>query len=977
MAIKIIDVKQVRGNFYGGFPYRVSWSFGGESEPSKLTVEVVNEKGEYSKPNLSFSNIETINIGKFNFQGYLVSYSKNTQIEQKVLTLEYVDQSILLDKFWVGLHKQHGDKTGNNPPNTIILGKEYHPCDLNMDSNIDYDEKNIRLIDPCDPCPFSPVDKYKEACDPRIEKFEDFETFYTFSELIDKIRINIPELNIQFNASNLYMFKAQHVGDLRSVLSSWASDLGVSFYWDPIGQSLIFKSRSSFSRRPITYEQILNLPGAIEVNYSENILDTYSQGFIGTYERPGGLEKYECRESIWKMLRPLNVDNFFLPETRPLLSQYQGELSPRSVAIALSYYSSALRDAFLWFNYYGIKTGLDAEKYTDSSNGGPDSGGEEPDDEPDDDTSENNNTSYSRQPITSTQGGGGKSSEGGDNFSIQDGSSIVVGNSYQPEVASLDPNIFTYTTKRNDNCGSINNIKSSQKQTGDKTVLKHFGNMIIREVFVENSSVPRSKSIFYRLKAAMPKELKQFYDNLKLPDGSPGFYFFIAEVSEEGYDESVSVDRNLANQVMGKLYFNRFRTIVTGANDDESECEIQTPNEDASGQWFKAKTGSENIKIFNFGHEEGSFVDNLKTNFKKDIEENKRTDEKRSQKQGLEKLPEDYVANSFILVDRNGPKWSPEKEFSDKWLGDYYAWWGDRLFKEYKVSNGRPDELFSIFPEAFGNENIKLFIVKELPDGFPVKIKKSTHPLENLGGSKIRIEEDAEGKQIIINEGPWGLLSKDCYEIDIDGRMVIFPPVGAFQKELDNYQDECQTAPSYTLLENELYTPAPPPIDGPGYRTFVECGSIFPKLFKKFKHIMYLPAQNVAKARKINYVPYQLSEQNVAIFGDSCIPDKGRLNEYLRDLGGTSQYNYTDPFFQINFKLADVAPEMWSIEEGLSSINIEVTENGTFTSYTFSTKVIQPPSITFIEQNFRSQKRSAFGNKIGLLTSVKGKTIRH
>jgi hypothetical protein len=207
--------------------------------------------------------------------------------------------------------------------------------------------------------------------------------------------------------------------------------------------------------------------------------------------------------------------------------------------------------------------------------------------------------------------------------------------------------------------------------------------------------------------------------------------------------------------------------------------------------------------------------------------------------------------------------------------------------------------------------------------------------------------------------------------------MKIFVPPGAFEQELDNYEDECITAPTYTLLEEELYSPVPPPPPGPGYRVFVSCRSIFPKLKKKMRYSMFLDAEAANEVRRVDYVDYLLNEDNVSIFGNSCIPDTGLLETYLSDLGQTSQYSYTNKLFDINFKLAGVVPETWTVEDGLSSLNVEVTENGVFTTYNLSTKIIQPPSISYIEQNFRNQGKKALGNRIGTMASVKVKTMRH
>jgi hypothetical protein len=953
--MQIIDVEQVEGNFYGGYPYRVSWSFNGESEPSRLVVEVVNETGEYSTPELSFDSIESITLGEFVFEGYLVTYSINSTAEQKTLTLEYADKSILLDKYWVGLYGIHSEG-----PNILLLGKQYHPCDINLDSSVDYTEEESRQIDPCDPCPFSPVDKYKEACDPRTNLVENFETYYTFSELVPEVA-SVTGLTIDFDASNFYMYKAQHIGNLRSVLSSWCSDLGLSFYWDPITSSLIFKLRTSFgSDSPISISDVVDNPKATEISYKKTILNTFTQGFIGRYEKPGGIQKYECSKNTWKMLRPIVVGDLFLPDATPAGSKYSGELSPRSIAIALSYYSSTLRDAFLWFSHYGILNAKDAEGYLEanrsssSSSGNSSSSSKLEEEEPETDVGTRRTT---------------VSAESNSNDVV----GVAKGNSFVPSIESVDEEVFQYTTTAN--CGEINNLSSTGGVSGDSQVLTHFGNMVIKKVMSVNSSDPEDARLFRLLRDNMPTELQKIYMSNNGTDEDPKYYFIIADSSEEAYDASVSVDRNLAQNFLGKYWFNKFRTIVTGATDDRSECDVLGPSEDGSGRWFKAKQGADSIEIFKYGHEDGSFVSTLKTSIQEDIEENLKTDDNRLLQNGSLKNPENFVTNSFVLYSRNGPKWSPEIEFSDKWYASYYSWLAQQIPHKYQNSDGRPDLLYSIFPEANWNENIRIFIVREL-ESFDIEISKSDHPLENRGGYKIRIEEDVYGNQFKVNEGPWGLMSTECYQLNVQGTMPIFVPPGAFAEELSSYEGECVDAPTYSLLSDEFYSPISTSYTGPGYRTYINCKSEFPRVFQKYRYRMTIPAENVEKVQQVNYVDYQLAESNVAIFGNQCVPDEGILTAYMEDLGSTSQYSYSDPLFDVSFKLAGVVPEVWDVNQGLSSMTVEVTENGTFTTYGFGTKIIQAPGVSYMEQNLRSQKRSPFGNQLGLMTSVKTKTIR-
>lgn len=956
--MQIINVEQVNGNFYGGFPFRVSWSFNGESQPSNLTVEVVNEEGVYSTPSIGVNKSETVTIGGFTFNGFLVGYSLNSTPQQKTLTLEYVDKSILLDRYWVGLKNVHPE----NMPNVILVGKEYHPCDVNMDSSISFEESQSRQIDMCDPCPFSPPNKYDEVCDPRTLEIESLETYYTFSELVASVRNTISELSIDFDASNLYMYKAQHIGNLRSVLSSWCSDLGLSFFWDPIENKLIFKSRYSFDDdSPVTYDDILNNPKATEVSYKENVLGTFTQGFLGRYERPSQFKEYKCQKDTWKMLRPITLNDLFLPEPTPAQSKYDGAISPRSVAVALSYYSSALRDAFLWFIHYGIMEAVDAEAYANPQN----ESGDDNNDDNDNDNENENKESDEAPTRTKVRGNSGNSESSGS----------VRGNSFTPSVSSIDPSLYQFST--DGDCGTIANIRGSNRKNGDSTLLTHFGNMKIREVYHIDSDIPKYKSNFIQLRLNMPDELVEIYKGSEGTTTDPKFYFFVAECSEEAYDESVNADRNLATSFLGKYYFNKFKTIVTGGADDTNECTIEGPAEDGNGQWIKAKGSADNIAIFSYGHDPESTVGRLKESAIKDSEENKEIEDKRLQNTGINRNPQDYVTNSFILFSRNNPKWVPEREFADKWYGSLYAWANQQVPHKYANGDGRPDLLYTIFPEAKWNENIKLFMVKELTS---LKIdvqEENDHPLEVTGGNKTRIDEDSNGTQVAINEGPWGLRSTTCYQINFDGVMPIYAPPGSFIEELSNYEDECETAPAYSALEENFYTPVTTSYTGPGYRVFASCSSEFPKLIKKFKHIMGLPAENTNVVAKVNYVDYELSESNIAIFGDNCVPERDIVNDYLSDLGGTSQYFYNKPLYSIDFKLAGVVPQIWSVQQGLSSINIEITENGVFTSYNLSTKIIEPPSISYTEQNLRFIKKPAFGNRLSDMISARARTMRH
>ena len=238
--MKIIKAENIRGNFFGGLPYNVSWDFGVGADPSRLTVSVVSENGTYATPRASFEAVQTVNIGKFSFEGYLVSFSFTKSPDRKLLQLEYLDKAADLNKFFVGLNKKHGDKTKQTFKNLILVGKEYHPCDTNQDSMVDYVESTAKNIDYCDPCPFMPTDKYDYSCNPVMSDFAIFEVYYTFNELIEKAR-SATGLVFDTDAANMEKknkFKSRHVGNLKNVLDSWCSDLGLAYFGTLLIKSL-------------------------------------------------------------------------------------------------------------------------------------------------------------------------------------------------------------------------------------------------------------------------------------------------------------------------------------------------------------------------------------------------------------------------------------------------------------------------------------------------------------------------------------------------------------------------------------------------------------------------------------------------------------------------------------------------------------------------------------------------------------------
>src|SRR5690348_8696809 len=103
-AIKGIDIGQGPGNAFGGGIYSASCEIGFSNAPTKITLNIVSEKGQYQSvsPNV-YSTPYHINLNGKTFSGmYLYGFQKVKSAGQATMTLNFVDSSIILDKVFVG-----------------------------------------------------------------------------------------------------------------------------------------------------------------------------------------------------------------------------------------------------------------------------------------------------------------------------------------------------------------------------------------------------------------------------------------------------------------------------------------------------------------------------------------------------------------------------------------------------------------------------------------------------------------------------------------------------------------------------------------------------------------------------------------------------------------------------------------------------------------------------------------------------------
>lgn len=200
----------------------------------------------------------------------------------------------------------------------------------------------------------------------------------------NKIKLN----NRPANINNLY-FK-DFTGTLREVLKNWCAEFGFTFVWENDGLTFI----DTKTRPKVNFQAFANLESTEdELTYE----GTVSRGAISHYAEPGILAKTDCPQVRPLFLRCLSLkdlygDNYLptwkaavinqgiqLAGTGPLdpplpdisdyspnnQQEYKDTFFPDGVPIdqfetscVCAYYSPILRNAFNFYNYYGI-TGPD------------------------------------------------------------------------------------------------------------------------------------------------------------------------------------------------------------------------------------------------------------------------------------------------------------------------------------------------------------------------------------------------------------------------------------------------------------------------------------------------------------------------------------------------------------------------------------------------------------------------------------------
>lgn len=939
---KIIEIEKdsiLGKTMLGGYVYNLSCSIGGPDSASSLTLRIVSENGQFSNPRISASSsgAETIRISKdLSFKGKLVSYTKNINPELSTLELKYVDNSFELDRWYVGLHNRHGinkkrtgyntygnqSKAGSQSKYLIIVGKEYHPCDTDFDSTISPQEAQVK-IDWCDPCPFAPPDKYGLSCvqDPDLD-MQIYEVKYTFNELLEKIgqtgaiKIkNIPD------EEDFKKYPKEYVGTLRSVLGSWCSDFGFTFYWDFENNQLVFLDLKS----PID----LNLEEKYQDlnDYSETVSceETSSRGVISYYERQGSEQSYTCEDDRVLTLFPLYVTDIIADpkEASGLSLEGSGSgsidekyLESKEMSCALSYYSSSLREIYWFYNHYEITT---MEKAVSKILPVPTEGSEDSDE--------------------------------------QDGKYSI---------------------------WKSGGLESSIPKKKEDKILKELGNMKILDVIGPNGS-PEGVNTdgWSMLLNQMGDERSKVIieEGKKIAEASK-YYFIVVENSLDDMSSKFDQDANIASNFMGRFWYRVYSPIIPGGDDNSPEVSIEAP--DASAEFLEAGSGVAAHPLAGFGHRKESYISKMLDEVRVD-EGNETSEFVAEEGSDQIKKEYKVKKNLVIAErDAKWYPHSSETDYysdSVDYLTNNFGLWlvgqdgrPDALMRMDKFKE-----------VAKKNKNIRIYCVREGRRGDPFIVTKDeisnfyeTKQMKQIRKTLLNQsrESDKPYEKNLI-KGAYGLSTDKCRWVTFDGFNFMMPVGGSFFKEKtevkrslkEKMEEETKkfrklfVTPQKSLLESgsqEGTTSAKE-----FYKVRIRQTYNIPVRIPKYQlpFIGNIPEVTM----KHDFYFNELSQVEKELKKGACAADLKKIQDAHNEAYSYLKYANSENKKTVNFTLYGVFPKKYSIEEGLESLNITIGDDGPKTSYTMSSKYRQIPEANFLNKmiellSYRLNHRSIGGN---------------
>lgn len=266
------------GKFGEGYIYSAQVTQGYAEEANKLTIDIVTNKGDnLILPSKNLTTSYRVQFGDIILPKlYFISHTKEISVDQEITTCVFVDDSILLDRYYVGLTNRHykvaeQNQTFNLSVNCAncdgIIGAVNGTVTRSLANSPNILVNNLLVV--------GDEEFIDQNCDVPDVKYNFTDLLTTMAKISNFSFENFSDINPSY--------KNSYTGTLREVLSNWCSDFGFSFYWDFLKNSLICIDL----RNPVDLDPVNNFISQNFDNNSNLPISNYSEEetLEGTYQQ--------------------------------------------------------------------------------------------------------------------------------------------------------------------------------------------------------------------------------------------------------------------------------------------------------------------------------------------------------------------------------------------------------------------------------------------------------------------------------------------------------------------------------------------------------------------------------------------------------------------------------------------------------------------------------------------------------------------
>ena len=313
-----------------GLIYSLDYSYSPE-DGINITIFFVNQTGDYQELKMLPMQKATIKIGNTTFSLYPKSYKISKADGRKVMSVDFVDETFMLQNYFVVLRGRG-------------CGKNIFEIGAVVDQRTD-EQKRADSLDPT-------AQRVKE-----FSQFYDLE--YTFDDFLLILR---KKFSVAVDTDFDFRIKKDYVGTFRDVLDSWCTFYNLAYYFEN-SQIKIYDP----TKLTVVLPKQQAVPDAISYEFSEDIDSTFGKTVSRYYQEEGGEAQFRNGLIETATLFPIGYE-FNLDQNIPDLKQVAAAMYGQNFWFLYNLYNDTLFEcgwtyAGAYGGYYVAE--VDEEKFNE------------------------------------------------------------------------------------------------------------------------------------------------------------------------------------------------------------------------------------------------------------------------------------------------------------------------------------------------------------------------------------------------------------------------------------------------------------------------------------------------------------------------------------------------------------------------------------------------------------------------------------